>query len=91
MKKIRLNKQGEHLLPRPDSMGRSLKGDRKLECCIGIHEFCDGWIDIVRVSETHQVLYCRRCNLRRLIPLEVDTWEKLEAHMSMQWLPEEDR
>ncbi len=83
MKKIQLNKQGEYLLPR---VGTLLGGLLVLN--IGRHEHCDGWIDITRVSETHQVLHCRRCNFRMLIPLEVDTWKKLEIHMSLQRLEE---
>ena len=84
MKKIQLNKNGEHLLPRVGALPGGL-----LVLNIGRHEHCDGWIDIIRVSETYQVLYCRRCNFRMLIPLEMNTWKKLEAYMSLQQLVEE--
>ncbi len=78
MKKIQLNKQGEYLLPHSSAMD-----GEGLTRALGKHEFCNGWMHTAQVSETHQVLYCKHCNFRMLIPLEVDTWKKLEAHMSV--------
>lgn len=81
MVKIRLTKQGEFLLSYPNDKN---KDDCVLSLCIGVHEFCEGWIDIGQVSKTHNALYCRRCNFRLLVPSEIDTWKKLESHLKIK-------
>jgi hypothetical protein len=44
---------------------------------VGIHSACDGKIQLRKVSETHSALCCDQCNLRIVIPKEVDTYKKL--------------
>ncbi len=80
MKRIRLTTQGEYLLLQSFTF-KTAHDDMKLVSCIGSHEFCAGWMNVVQVSETQQALHCRRCNFRLVIPLVVNTWKKLEAHM----------
>lgn len=46
---------------------------------VGIHSDCDGKIQLRKVSETHNALCCDQCNLRIVIPKEVDTYKKLRA------------
>ena len=50
---------------------------------IGQHNFCAGLIRIRPISRTHRVIFCKRCNLRIVIPREVDTYAKLR-----QWCAE---
>lgn len=78
MKKIQLTQKGEFLLPYPSDKEKS---DCELNFCIGVHEFCEGWIDIHQIAKTYNVLHCRRCNFRLLIPIEVDTWKKLKKEL----------
>lgn len=78
MKRIQLTQQGEFLLPFPSEEDWQ---DSKLRDCRGMHKFCKGWISFSQVTSTHNALFCGRCNFRLLIPVEVDTWAKLETHM----------
>lgn len=78
MKQIRLTQQGDFLLPFPSEEDWQ---DNSSRDCRGMHKFCEGWIDITQVTNAHSALHCRRCNFRLLIPVEVDTWEKLETHL----------
>lgn len=48
-----------------------------LGSCVGVHEFCNGWMDRVRDSETHDAIVCRRCHLQVLFPKEVNTYGDL--------------
>jgi len=45
------------------------------------HVTCRGFVDLKEVSETHVALTCRTCNLRVVIPRDVDTWGKFCAWM----------
>ncbi|RJO61392.1 hypothetical protein C4544_02645 [candidate division WS5 bacterium] len=49
---------------------------------LGYHKYCGGRISPKRVSEAHKVLACGgNCGMRIVIPLEVNTIEKLRAHL----------
>lgn len=53
-----------------------------LKSCVGVHEFCNGWMDLMRVTETHNVIVCRRCHLRVLFPKEVKTYGDLRQALA---------
>ena len=52
---------------------------------IGIHQLCNGYIKVIRVSKDWNALTCRCCNLRKLFPAHIDLnafdmemfWERL--------------
>lgn len=49
-----------------------------VENCIGIHKFCRGYVDIIPISGTHNVIHCRKCGrIMPPIPNQVDTFGKL--------------
>jgi hypothetical protein len=48
-----------------------------LAVCIGCHMFCDGFMDRIRATETHDAIVCRRCHLRVLFPKEIKTYGEL--------------
>lgn len=52
--------------------------------CIGAHEECGSWIDLRRASRTYNVIVCRGCKLRIVIPIEVNTWNKLKGYFMEQ-------
>ena len=58
--------------------------DTKLSGCIGIHENCNGRLDIIKVSETHKAVLCKRCKLRIVIPEQVDTYQKLRRYLKFK-------
>ena len=83
MNPIALNEFGETLLEYPNSKSADDRNilcvidGRIVEVCIGIHDLCRGWVDAKPISKTHNALCCRRCNLRIVIPSEVNTFGKL--------------
>jgi hypothetical protein len=84
MEPIVLNEFGETLLEYPDSNTKDTKNlfgilDMKVvENVIGVHKFCRGFVDIIPVSATHNVIHCRRCGrITSPITYEVDTFGKL--------------
>ena len=52
----------------------------KLSCCIGTHDICNGWVDIVQTTPNKHVLHCRNCGLRIVMPVEVDTFAKMREY-----------
>jgi hypothetical protein len=44
---------------------------------VGTHDICNGTIQLRKVSTTHNALCCSYCNLRILIPKEIDDYKKL--------------
>lgn len=45
--------------------------------CIGIHEICNGYVNIKQNSRTHHALLCPNCGLRIPIPIWVKTYGDL--------------
>ena len=74
---ILLNKYGEKLNKHPDA---SCEDERRLSSPIGLHAFCNGWVDIRKVSETHQAIICRVCKLRIIIPIEIKNYGDLRKY-----------
>jgi hypothetical protein len=44
---------------------------------IGIHKICKSTICCRETSETHRAIFCKGCLLRVVIPMEIDTYDKL--------------
>jgi len=44
---------------------------------LGIHDICNGTIQLRRVSAAHNAICCSYCNLRILVPKEIDDYGKL--------------
>lgn len=86
MDPIVLTEFGEMLRPHPgvDESGITERtvlicwGEVKCgEDAVGIHDVCNGAIQLRMVSATHNALCCNLCNLRIVIPREVDNYGKL--------------
>lgn len=61
---------------RPDAPLESF--DKKLSAGYIIHDMCNGYVDLKKVSETHHALICRSCGLRVVARNEVcQTWDTL--------------
>lgn len=75
---IVLTSIGETLLGYPGSV----RGDEgELGDCIGVHDVCDGWVDIKKISTTHNVIVCRSCHLRVVVPMSLKTYGELRAYL----------
>lgn len=77
LNEIILTEYGEVLSCYP---GTETRDDIDLDSCIGAHEVCEGWVDLRKVSKTHNAIVCRRCHLRIVVPSEVNTWKKLAGY-----------
>lgn len=49
----------------------------ELSTCVGVHLYCDGFMDIKRVAESWNAICCRNCHLRAVVPLSVKTVAQL--------------
>lgn len=58
------------------------RDDRKLSCCVGVHEYCNSWMDRMQATETHDAIVCRGCHLRVLFPKEVETYGDLRKALA---------
>jgi len=79
LKPIILSKYSEILLEYPSSNSDDSK---KLSICIGVHDICNGFLDIKRISNTHKVIICRSCGLRIVVPKRVITYGDLRKHFA---------
>ncbi len=89
---IQLTPEGDLLQEYPPSMlafGLTYfvdhaKDDHQLNYCVGVHKHCNGWMDRVRATETHDAICCRNCHLRVLFPKEVRTYGELRQALASQ-------
>lgn len=64
----------------PEGIVRSiehLEGHELLTETTGRHQICEGDIDVYLLSETHNVLLCRKCGLRLPFLNHIKTWPEL--------------
>ena len=76
MDQIVLNEFGETLVVQKPYTHDGIVG-AYAEMTIGYHEYCKGYIGNKTISVTHSALHCKVCNLRIVIPVNIDTYEKL--------------
>jgi len=84
LKPIVLSRYNEALIQYPDEHDDS-KELQKTGCvntCIGVHQHCDGLVDLREVSNTHNAIVCRDCGLRVVVPKGLKTYGSLRHHMS---------
>lgn len=91
---IILNEYGERLIESsPRIIGFSLyeyfvdhtKDDRAMGfLSVGLHDYCGGAIENIRVSEKFSALVCRKCCLHIPFPVEIKTCGELRRHMESQ-------
>lgn len=51
--------------------------DSIFESPVGLHRYCNGWVDRHRATLRHDTLVCRACGLRVYIPIETETFGDL--------------
>jgi hypothetical protein len=73
---IVISAYGETLEGYPNSQ---VGDEGKLSTCVGVHQVCQGFVDINKISLTHCALNCRLCKFRIVIPNEVKTYGDLRA------------
>lgn len=70
MHRVRLNKYNEYIVFQENTNGT-------IDFGLVTHGVCNGFIDFAPVSKTHQALNCRKCNLRFVFPVEIETIKEL--------------
>ena len=91
---IQLTPEGDLLREYPPSthpfgLGYFVKHTRdenNLDSCVGVHEFCNCWMNRARATKTHDAIVCRGCHLRVLFPKEVKTYGDLRQALVSQWV-----
>lgn len=90
LKPVQLTPEGDLLREYPPSGGSYLtdhtRDDNRLGSCVGIHMYCDSWMDRHRATKTHDAISCRGCHLRVLFPKEIKTYGELRAHLASKFL-----
>lgn len=83
LKPIVLTKFDETLLePTADYDEHHTYNDSELKSSIGVHDVCKGRMDLKEISETHQVIVCRECGLRVVIPKTIQTYGDLREYFA---------
>jgi len=54
-----------------------------LSTCVGVHQLCNGFFDLVKISSTYNCICCRRCHLRIPIPALVKTYGQLRQQCEL--------
>ncbi|TSC92812.1 MAG: hypothetical protein CEN89_442 [Candidatus Berkelbacteria bacterium Licking1014_7] len=87
---IQLTLDGNFLREYPPSHGGFVdhtKDDRKISDCVGVHMFCNGFMDRHRTTKTQDAIVCRSCSLRVCFPNNVKTYGELRQALSTQQIP----
>jgi len=84
---LQLNSYGDTIelygfdMTSPDQEKVRLRGE------LGSHYVCEGRCTLRDISETHQAIVCRCCNLRVVIPSNIKTYGALFAHFKKKLKP----
>lgn len=60
------------------------RDEDELSTCVGVHGYCQGWVDRGRVTKDKDVLVCRCCHLRVTFPRTVKTYGELRAYLAKE-------
>ncbi len=58
-----------------------------LGCPVGLHKYCDGYVERRRATRTHDSLVCRQCYMRVLFPKGVETYGQLRGALAIRLAP----
>lgn len=88
LKPIQLTADGDFLREYPHSNGYLVdhtRDDHKFSCCVGVHDYCNSWMDHTRATKTHDAIVCRGCHLRVLFPKEIKTYGELRRVLASKF------
>jgi hypothetical protein len=84
IKPIKLSEFGEELWT--SYLDKEYTDNSELGCCIGTHGQCDGFLSLKRISIKFNVICCRSCNFRLIIPVSIKTYGDLRKYMKSKVL-----
>lgn len=70
---IRLNEHGDTIYFKGGQTNPDVIEPGHNFVSIAQHQHCDGQVPRAKISDTNSVIYCKTCNLRVIVPLEVKT------------------
>lgn len=85
-----LNEYGDNVRPYKSHVGLVHLYDPQADDMIQmvlVHETCEGFVDRLHVTPTHNAFHCRSCGLRFLYPKEIETWGQLETWLNIHVAP----
>lgn len=89
MKPIQLTAEGDMLREYPpsddDYFVDHTRDNHTLSSCVGVHDFCNCWMDRKRATQTHDAVLCSGCHLRVLFPKEIKTYGQLREHLESKF------
>lgn len=88
LKPIRLTVEGDMLReypPSSDYFVNHTRDNRELSSCVGVHDYCNGWMERILATQTHDAILCRACHLRVLFPKEVTSYGQLREYMESKF------
>ena len=82
---IQLTIEGDYLQECPSSSEKinprfmldHTRDNHTLDSRIGMHKYCNSWMDRNHATATHDAIICRGCHIRILFPKEVKTYGDL--------------
>ncbi len=89
LKPIQLTLEGDLLSEYPPLSGYLVdhtKDDHELSCCVGVHNYCYGWMDRTGATKMHDAIVCRRCHLRVLFPKNIKTYGELRQTLASRFV-----
>ncbi|MFY9462176.1 MAG: hypothetical protein WAP51_03165 [Candidatus Sungiibacteriota bacterium] len=84
LKPIQLTAEGDLLREYPpsgDYFVDHTRDNHELSSCVGVHDFCNSWMDRIRATKTHDAIVCRGCHLRVLFPKKIKTYGDLRQFL----------
>lgn len=88
LKPIQLTSEGDLLREYPpsrDYFSDHTRDNHELNCCVGVHDYCNSWMDRMRATKTHDAIVCRGCHLRVLFPKEIKTYGELRQVLASKF------
>lgn len=83
---VRLTSEGDFLREYPSTCKHERDEDA-LRSTIGVHNLCNGFVDLVGTSQTHAAIVCRNCCLRIVVPKGIRTYGDLRREMARRLGP----
>lgn len=88
---IQLTADGDMLREYPPSGGhydcKHYRDKDKVEGCVGVHNYCGGFMDRIGATATKNAVLCRACHLRVLFPREIKTFGELREYLTGKLRP----
>ena len=86
---VQITKDGDFLREYPprEACDDHMRDGDSLSTCVGVHAYCNSWVDRRQATKRMDAIVCRGCYLRVLFPIEIRTYGELRAFLASTWTP----